>query len=386
MKLLDFFREHNDEIIDFTRELVRYESPTHDKRAVDALGQFLAAELQAIGAQVEVFPRRTVGDVIYAAWNGDSPGQPILLIGHIDTVWPVGTLANMPLWQDGMRLYGPGILDMKAGIALIVKVIGLLRQNGELPQRPIWVLFTTDEEVGSTTSRDLIEQVAANAGLVLVFEPATEGETVKTARRGMARYTVRIEGRAAHSGREPEKGINAIHEAARQVLRLAELNAPEAGTSVAINLISGGTAANIIAPYAEFLVDFRFSRRDEQQHIKHVMHKLEPIQDGIRLSVEYMIGRPPMERDDVMIRTFDQCAALAGKLGLPIAEELSGAGSDANFTAALGVPTLDGLGARGVGMHAENEHIIVSSIPRRAALLASMLQHWDMDSGLDNGA
>ncbi|NDJ78895.1 MAG: M20 family metallopeptidase [Chloroflexi bacterium] len=379
MKLLDFFREHNEDVLDFLKELVIRESPSNNKPAVDALGQFIIEHLREIGAQVEVFPRREVGDLIYAAWNGTAPGTPILLMGHIDTVWPVGTLQKMPLWENEMRLYGPGILDMKAGIALIIKVIGLLKLHGGLPRRPIWALFNTDEEIGSDYSRDMIEKIAANAGLALVFEPATEGETVKTARRGMARYRVHIEGRPAHSGREPERGINAIHEAAYQVLRIAEWNAPEQGTSVATTLIEGGTAANIIAPHAQFLVDLRFSTQSEADRVTELVENLTPVQDGIRLVVKRVTSRPPMERDEQMVRTFNQCADLAGQLGLPVAEELSGAGSDANFTAAMGIPTLDGLGARGEGMHADNEHIMISSLPRRAALLASILQNWDMD-------
>ena len=383
MKLLDFFREHNDEIIDLLKELVTRESPTGDKAAVDALGQFIAAQLQDAGAQVEVFPRAEVGDILYASWNGNLPGKPILLLAHMDTVWPVGTLAGMPLWQSGVRLYGPGVLDMKAGIALIIKVMGLLYLHGGLPRRPIWVLFTTDEERGSVHARDLIEKVAVNAGLALVLEPATEGETVKTSRRGMARYTVHVEGRPAHSGEEPEQGINAIHEAAYQILRIAEWDAPERGTSVAVNLISGGTAANIIAPHAEFLVDMRFSRQDEADRLVALIDTLEPVQEGIRLSVKGGIGRPPMERNERIIRTYGQCAKLAGQLRLPVCEELTGAGSDANFTAALGIPTLDGLGARGNGMHSENEHVITTSLPRRAALLASILQNWEMDEDHD---
>ncbi|MBN2305189.1 MAG: M20 family metallopeptidase [Anaerolineae bacterium] len=382
MKLLEFFREHNDEMVEFLKELVIRESPSRDKAAVDKLGEFIVESLREVGAQVMTFPRDEVGDIHYASWNDTAPGKPILLIGHIDTVWPVGTLKQMPMWQDGARLYGPGILDMKAGIALIVKVIGLLKLHGGLPRRPIWALFTTDEEIGSAHSREFIEKVAANAGLALVFEPATSGETVKTARRGMARYQVFIEGKPAHSGREPEKGINAIHEAAYQILRIAEWNAPEMGTSVATNMISGGTAANVIAPRTDFLVDMRFSSQAEAERLSALIHSLEPVYKGIRIKVERVKGgRPPMERDAQMMLTFEQCAQLAGQLGLPIAEELSGAGSDANFTAAMGIPTLDGLGARGEGMHAENEHIIMTSLPRRAALLASMLQNWDMDCG-----
>ena len=379
MKLLEFFREHNEEIIDFLKELVIRESPSKDKQAVDILGDFIVENLREAGAQVMTFPREEVGDIHYASWNETAPGKPILLMAHIDTVWPVGTLAAMPLWQDGLRLYGPGILDMKAGIALIIKVIELLKLHGEMPHRPLWALFTTDEEIGSAHSREMIEKVATNAGLVLVFEPATEGETVKTARRGMTRYRVIIEGQPAHSGREPEKGINAIHEAAHQILRVAEWNNPEQGTSVAVNLINGGTAANIIAPRAEFLIDTRFSNRAEAERLTDLINSLKAVHKGIRLTVRRVEGgRPPMERDAQMINTFEQCAHLAGQLGLPIAEELSGAGSDANFTAAMGIPTLDGLGARGIGMHAENEHILISSMPRRAALLASMLQNWDM--------
>jgi glutamate carboxypeptidase len=379
MKLLDFFRDQNDEIVALLEELVIHESPTADKAAVDALGECVVDQLGESGAQVEIFRREEVGDILYASWNGDLPGKPILLLAHLDTVWPVGTIRDMPLWKSGVRLYGPGILDMKAGIALILKVMSLLNLHGGLPRRPIWALFTTDEETGSTHSRDLIEKVAANVGLVLVFEPATQGETVKTSRRGTARYSVHIEGRPAHSGEEPDKGINAIHEAAYQILRIAEWDAPEQGTSVAINVISGGIAPNIIAPQTEFLVDMRFARQDEADRLVGLMNNLKPVQDGVRLAVRGGVRRPPMERNERMIRTYAQCAKLAGQLGLPVGEELTGAGSDANFTAALGIPTLDGLGARGEGMHAENEHVMVTSLPRRAALLASILQNWEMD-------
>jgi glutamate carboxypeptidase len=163
MKLLDFFREHNDEFIDLLRLLVEHESPTGDKAAVDKLGKFVFEQLHEAGAQVEIFPRQEVGDILYASWNGNLPGKPILLLAHMDTVWPLGMLGNMPVWQSGARLYGPGILDMKAGITIIVKTLGLLHLHGGLPRRPIWALFTTDEEQGSKHSRDLIEKVAANA-------------------------------------------------------------------------------------------------------------------------------------------------------------------------------------------------------------------------------
>ncbi len=379
MKLLDFFREHNDEFVDLLKELVIRESPTPDKAAVDQLGEFIADQLNLSGAEVITYPREEVGDILYAAWNGSASGQPILLMAHMDTVWPVGTLQDMPLWQSGARLYGPGILDMKAGIALIIKTMGLLHLHGGLPRRPIWALFTTDEERGSIHCRELIEKIAANVGLALVFEPATQGEMVKTSRRGTARYTVHIEGRPAHSGEEPEKGLNAIHEAAHQILRLAEWDTPEEGTSVAVNLISGGTAVNIIAPHAEFTVDLRFTTQAEADRLIDLIHDLTPVHYGIRLSVEGGVWRPPMERNELMVKTYDQLAKLAGQLGLPVGEELTGAGSDANFTAAMGIPTLDGLGARGEGMHAENEHIIITSLPRRAALLASVLQNWEFD-------
>jgi glutamate carboxypeptidase len=268
---------------------------------------------------------------------------------------------------------------MKAGIALIIKTLGLLHLHGELPPRPIWVLFNTDEEKGSTQSRELIEKIAANAGLALVFEPATLGETVKTSRRGTARYTVHITGIPAHSGEEPEKGVNAIHEAAHHILTISGWNAPDRGTSVAVNTIVGGTAANIIAPAADFLVDMRFTTQSECDALVEKITDLQAVDASVRLAVRGGVWRPPMERDAQMVRTFEQLADLAGQLGLPIGEELTGAGSDANFTAALGIPTLDGLGARGDGMHAEHEHVILTSLPRRAALLASVLHNWRMD-------
>ncbi|MCD4687458.1 MAG: M20 family metallopeptidase [Anaerolineae bacterium] len=379
MNFLEFFREHNDEIVELLKELVLRESPTEDKAAVDRLGEYVAEQLKLAGAQVEVFPRQHVGDIIYGAWNGNLPGKPILLMGHMDTVWPVGTLEKMPLRQSGVRLYGPGILDMKAGLAIIIKTLGLMHLHGELPRRPIWVLFNTDEERGSTGSRELIEKIAANAGLALVFEPATTGETVKTSRRGTARFAVHIEGIPAHSGEEPEKGVNAIHEAAEHIIEIMSWNAPERGTSVAVNTFAGGTAQNIIAPNADFLIDMRFTCQEECDLLVEKVNTLKPIREGIRMAVRGGVWRPPMERDEQMIRTFGQVAMLAGQLGLPVGEELTGAGSDANFTAAMGIPTLDGLGARGDGMHAEHEHVILTSLPRRAALLARVLHEWEME-------
>ncbi len=379
MNFLEFFREHNDEIVELLKELVLRESPTEDKAAVDRLGEYVAEQLKLAGAQVEVFPRQHVGDIIYGAWNGNLPGKPILLMGHMDTVWPVGTLEKMPLRQSGVRLYGPGILDMKAGLAIIIKTLGLMHLHGELPRRPIWVLFNTDEERGSTGSRELIEKIAANAGLALVFEPATTGETVKTSRRGTARFAVHIEGIPAHSGEEPEKGVNAIHEAAEHIIEIMSWNAPERGTSVAVNTFAGGTAQNIIAPTADFLIDKRFTCQEECDLLVEKVNTLKPIREGIRMAVRGGVWRPPMERDEQMIRTFGQVAMLAGQLGLPVGEELTGAGSDANFTAAMGIPTLDGLGARGDGMHAEHEHVILTSLPRRAALLARVLHEWEME-------
>ena len=321
-------------------------------------------------------PRQAAGDQLFARWNAAAPGKPILFLMHLDTVWPLGTLAARPVHVEGDRLIGPGAWDMKGSIALVLSAIEGLRERGELPNRPIWALFTTDEETGSQYSSQIIERTAKQAGLCLVMEFATPGGGLKTWRKGIAQYTVNVAGRSSHAGNAPEKGINAVVELAHQTLHITELNRLDKGTSVSVTVVNGGTASNVIPASATAQVDVRFLTRDEFERVAGAMTALQPVLPGAGLSVTTGHARPPMERDAVMIANFGQARALAAQLGMDLTEDGSGGGSDGNITAGLGAPTLDGLGPMGEGAHAAHEQVVISSMPGRAALLDLMIRAW----------
>lgn len=376
--LLSFFDARTPEMVALLKQLVLFESPSHDKALVDALGDFVTQICRELGATVEIHPRQEVGNLRLARWNDGAPGKPILLLAHMDTVWPAGTLATMPLREEDGILYGPGVVDMKGGIVVALEAIRGLRDLGAMPQRPIWILFTSDEETGSHHSRDLICALAAQAGLVLVMEPAADGEAFKTWRKGIARYTVRTTGRASHAGQAPEAGVNAVIEAAHQAIYLHSLNDLPNGTSVSVTMIQGGIATNVIPPEATLQVDVRFLKASEAERVHRAILGLSPVLPGAGVTVEGQIDRGPMERDEQMIRAFAQAKEIAASLGLELTEGGSGGASDGNFTAAMGIPTLDGLGAGGAGLHAAHEQVHIRTLHRRAALLAKMLCDWDM--------
>jgi glutamate carboxypeptidase len=377
--LLSFFNERTDAMLELLQHLVRHESPSSNKMLVDRLGMYLHGRLEDWGARVTVYPRDEVGDIRLARWNEHGAGRPILLLTHIDTVWAEGTLdGDVPLRIENGCLYGPGALDMKGGVTCALEAIRGLRDLDQMPERPIWMLATTDEETGSFHSKALILEVAAQAGLVLVAEPAGEMENLKTARKGISRYWVRSEGRAAHSGNAPEAGINAIIDNAHQAIRLHELNDLPNGTSVSVTQISGGTAMNVIPPQAELYIDVRFLKASEAERIDAAVHSLEPVVPGAKVEVRGFIDRLPMERNEQMIAAFRQARQIGQSIGLMFGEELSGGGSDGNFTAGAGAPTLDGLGPEGKGMHALHEHVLIRTLPRRAALLAALMRDWKM--------
>jgi glutamate carboxypeptidase len=378
--LLRFFNARTPEMVDMLRRLVEFETPSQDKARVDQLGAFVAALCRDLGADVTVYPRDVIGDLPFAVWNGDAPGQPILIVTHLDTVWPVGTLTTMPIREENGLFYGPGALDMKAGVVVALEAIRGLRHRGDLPERPIWILHNTDEETSSVYSRDLICEKARDAGLVLVMEPAAEGEALKVWRKGIARYRIQTTGRASHAGQAPEAGINAVIEAAHQALYLQSLNDLPNGTSVSVTVIHGGIAVNVIPPEATLDVDGRFLKASEAERINAAIHALTPTLPGAGVTVEGGIDRGPMERNEQMIRTVRQAQAIAKTLGLDLREDGSGGASDGNFTAAMGIPTLDGLGAGGKGLHAAHEQVEIRTLHRRAALLAKLLLDWNMDA------
>lgn len=376
--LLAFFRDRTPQMVARLKQFVQHESPTSSKRHVDAFGVLLVDLCRELGAEVTIHPRKTVGDVPIATWNADAPGKPILLVAHMDTVWPAGTLETMPVREEPDVLYGPGALDMKGGIVVALEAIGGLIERGELPQRPITLFLNSDEETGSLFTRDLIHATAREAGLVLVLEPAAEGEALKTWRKGIARYDVETQGRASHAGNAPEAGINAVIEAAHQALAIHALNDLPNGTSASVTLISGGMASNVIPEHATLAVDVRFLKPSEAERVDKAITGLQPVLPGAGVRVTGGIDRGPMERNEQMIRCYQQARAIAARLGLELREDGSGGASDGNFTAAMGIPTLDGLGPGGIGMHAKHEQVHIRTLHRRAALLAQMLIDWDM--------
>jgi glutamate carboxypeptidase len=275
---------------------------------------------------------------------------------------------------DEGRAHGPGIFDMKSGVAILVEALRALAGRGLATRRPLTLLLTCDEEIGSRTSRHLVEAEAGRAAAALVLEPPIPGGIVKTARKGVGNFTVRALGRAAHAGLDPAKGVNAIVELAHQTLRLAALNDYERGTTVSVGLIRGGTADNVVPAEATARVDVRFWTPEDGDLIEAAIRNLTPALAGAQLEVSGGINRPPMPRAAGNVALYEHARALAAGLGFELQDGGVGGGSDGNFTAALGVPTLDGLGVDGAGAHAEHEHIILSDLPRRAALLTSLLQ------------
>ncbi|HML23930.1 MAG TPA: M20 family metallopeptidase [Aggregatilinea sp.] len=379
-ELLDFFNARTEEMVERLEHIVRFETPTHNKEYVDRLGEYITEVCESMGGTMTVYPLETVGNLRLATWNADAPGKPLMILCHLDTVWPVGTLETMPLHRDGELLYGPGALDMKGGVIIGLEAVRGLVDRGELPDRPIWLLFNGDEETGSIGSRELICDLARQCGLVLVMEPAAAGEGLKTWRKGIARYTVHTKGRASHSGNAPEAGINAVIEAAHQALILHELNDLPNGTSVSVTVIHGGIAMNVIPPEASIQVDVRFLKASEAERVDRAVKALQPVLPGAEVIVEGCIDRGPMERNAQMVRAFQQAQAIGRSIGLEFGEDGSGGASDGNFTAAMGIPTLDGMGAGGIGLHAAHEQVVMSSLPRRAALVAQMLVDWDVDA------
>jgi glutamate carboxypeptidase len=351
------------EMVDFLKQLVEIETPSDHPEGLQRFANALEevfGDLQRHGTHRELrIPGRE--------------HQPAVALCHCDTVWPLGTLDQIPFSVEDGIARGPGCFDMKAGIVVLRFALAGLQATGQELNRPLRVLFTSDEEVGSPTSRGLIEQTVRDAAVVYVLESPLPGGTLKTARKGTGDYIVRIQGRAAHAGVEPQKGISAVQELAQQVLALHALTDYDAGTTVNVGVVHGGTRPNVVAAAAELHVDVRVTTLAEAERLDAAIRGLEPRLSGARLSIEGGLNRPPMERSEAMGRLFEKAKGIAAGMGVQIEEGSTGGGSDGNFSAALGIPTLDGLGAEGEGAHAAHEHVLTESFPRRAALLAGLL-------------
>jgi len=380
-EMVPFFQNRTDDMLAHLETLVRYETPTHDKTLVDELGTHLHQTLESLGATVEVIPRDTVGDIRLAKWNADTDGLPILILVHLDTVWQAGTLDSLvPFVRHDTKLHGPGVLDMKAGIVIALEAIRGLQERGEFPNRPIWMLLTTDEEKGSDHSQELIIETAKSCGLCLVMEPATENEGIKTSRKGIARYTVQANGKAAHAGVAPEEGVNAIIELAHQAIAINKLNNLRKGTSVSVTMIEGGTTGNVIPAEASLYVDVRFFYTEEAERVDQAITSLSPATFGSTLSIQGGIHRMPLERTEAVVNSYQQAKRLADSIGLPLAEGAVGGVSDGNVVAQAGIPVLDGMGGHGDGLHALHEHVLIRSLHRRAALMAMILRDWEFEN------
>ena len=375
VQLLKYFNERQDEMLALLKEMVQHESFTREKVHVDRLVDYIEEKFKALAADsVTRFPQRDVGDFLLAKWNENSPGKPYLFLVHIDTVHPIGSLEQMPITvEDGVRFYGPGALDMKAGVVIALEAIRTLQEHNQLPDVPIHFLVTTDEEIGSQFSEALIKQQAAECGLVLVMEPATREGTIKTWRKGGGKYDLVVEGRAAHAGIAPQEGINAIIEFAQQALEINQLNDLKYGTSVSITMVDGGSAGNVIPAHLRAHIDTRVLTLDAMESLHAALTSLYPKMPGAIVTCVRHAHRPPMERRPGL---FERAAAIGERYGVTIYEGGTGGGSDGNFTAAMGIPTLDGLGAHGDGAHATHEHIIISSMPRQATLIAALVMEW----------
>ena len=373
--LREHFVARQHELLALTCALVETESPSGDKDGSAAVVTLLASAAGSIGAinSVERITSEDFGEHlrISAFANGDR--APVVILGHTDTVHPLGAVKERPWRAEGNRIYGPGIFDMKANLALTLEALRACEAIDACPQSPVVLLLTCDEETGSPTGRPLVEAEAREARAVLVLEPPASAGRVKTARKGTGMFTIEVQGRAAHAGLEPEKGVSAVLELARQTIRLHNLNDPGTGTTVMVTVAHGGTHSNVVPDEARAEIDVRFSSAAEAARIENAILNLKPFDEQARLVIGGGINRPPLERTPAVVSLYEHARKLASWLDFDLGEASVGGASDGNFVGALGVPVLDGLGIEGDGAHAAHEHIVVDHIAMRGALLAGLI-------------
>ena len=374
---LAYFRKQQNQIVDTIQQLVEIESPSDVKAAVDRLGTVLASRFGELGGKVRVHRVEKFGNHLEIRFKAGSRGEqkPVLLLGHIDTVYPIGTISKMPFRVSKRRLFGPGVLDMKGGIALALHVAEALLawSKGKLP-RPVTLFLVSDEEVGSHSSRPLTEKLARESAAVLVLEPAAglNGD-VKTSRKGVGDFELTVHGKAAHAGLDFQKGHSAVVELAHQILAISKLVDPARSITVNVGKIKGGTRVNVVPAEASASIDVRIASQPDGIEVERKLRALKPVNPNCRLGLTGGMNRPPMERAPGVAALYEQAKAIARAIGWELDEAAVGGGSDGNFTAALGIPTLDGLGVVGEGAHAEHESILISELPRRAVLLANLI-------------
>jgi glutamate carboxypeptidase len=371
---LRYCEERKDQMVQFIRDMVEIESPSDNKQAVDRVSALVASRFEGMGGRIRFHRTANFGNHLQVDFDSPHRAKPVLLLGHYDTVYPLGTLAQMPCRLEKGRLYGPGVYDMKAGIALMMTAVDALRSShGELP-RAVTVLLVSDEEVGSESSRVITEILAKKSAEVLVCEPSYGPRgAVKTARKGIGEYLLKVTGKASHSGLDFEKGQSAIVELAAQIGKISTLVDLKRGLTLNVGTMQGGTRVNVVPAEASATIDVRIARIKDGKDIDKKLRALKPVNRKCKLQISGGLTRPPMERTKGIAGLYKKAVSISRELGWKLEEAAVGGGSDGNFTAGLGIPTLDGLGAVGEGAHSSHESIEVSTLPRRAALLAGLL-------------
>jgi glutamate carboxypeptidase len=362
------------EMVAQVREMVVRESPTHDKTACDALCGYLAQQFAALVGRVKIHRQPKAGNHLLVDFAGARGRKPLLLLGHYDTVYDLGALSTMPWREQSGRLYGPGVFDMKSGIAQIMFALQALKQIKGGLARPVKVWLVSDEEEGSDSSRELTEKLAAQCEAVLVCEPAGPGGALKTARKGVGDFRIKVTGQASHAGLDFEKGQSAILELSHQIQAVSRLTDLKRGITLNVGVIRGGTRTNVVAAEAVAFVDLRIARKSDGPVMERKVKSLRAVNPKCSLQIEGGVNRPPLERTKQVAALFHLAQKVGVELGFSLDEIAVGGGSDGNFTGGLGIPTLDGLGAVGEGAHAPHESVVAAELPRRAALLAGLIE------------
>ncbi|HKR14571.1 MAG TPA: M20 family metallopeptidase [Pyrinomonadaceae bacterium] len=377
-QIYEVLKSRQTEIEEFIRALVETESPSGDEAGSRAVVDLLADAAGRIDSVSEI-KRVHAADfgyhVVISAFEKQAANGQVLVVGHTDTVHARGSVEARPWRREAGKIYGPGVFDMKANCVLIVEVLRAMSDLQLVPKHAITVALTCDEEVGSFSGWPLLEQTAksANTRYVFVMEPPALGGRVKTGRKGTGIFAIKVEGRAAHAGLEPEKGASAILELARQTERLHALNASGSGITVNVGVVQGGTRSNVVAAEAHGEIDVRFSTEAESRELERMLGNITPIDERTKVFVSGGINRPPLERTPAVIELFERARAIAAQIHFELGEAQVGGASDGNFLAALGIPVLDGLGISGDGAHAVHEHIEADDIARRGALIGGLL-------------
>jgi glutamate carboxypeptidase len=372
--LLSMFQRGLEDDLELLRRMVELESCSDDKPGIDRLVDFVSGEFQARGAGCSVFQVPSRGNILKAVWKSGSAAKPVMLLGHLDTVWPAGTLRERPFRVEGGRAYGPGIFDMKASILLCLLVCEALARENAPPPADVVFFFTSDEETGTETGLPFLQAEAVKCAAVFCLEPPLPGGRAKTSRKGVGDFSIEVRGIPAHAGLDHEKGANAIVELARHLIQLQALTDYDTGTTVSVGTIRGGTASNVVPARAEASVDFRAATVADARRVEAQVRSIRPIDTRCTIQVNGGLNRPPLERTPAVVELFETAREIARKIGMDLGEGPSGGGSDGSLTAAMGIPTLDGLGVQGDGAHAAGEHILIEDIPRRAALLTHLVK------------